>query len=74
VARRVGAVQVEPPQRRRREEERPGRRRAVGHPDRRGRDIIERYLPATDRRPSKVISKAFKAAFVRREALLFEWR
>jgi hypothetical protein len=30
------------------------------------------YLPA-DSRPLKVISKAFSAAFVRREALLFEW-
>jgi hypothetical protein len=25
-------------------------------------------------RPSKVMAKAFKAGFVRREALLFEWR
>jgi hypothetical protein len=25
-------------------------------------------------RPSKVIAKAFNAGFVRREALLFEWR
>jgi len=29
------------------------------------------YFRPADRRPSKVISKAFSALFVRREALLF---
>ena len=32
------------------------------------------YLRPADRRPSKAMSKALRAGFVRREALWFEWR
>jgi hypothetical protein len=31
------------------------------------------YLRQADRRPSKAMSKALRAGFVRREALWFEW-